>query len=141
VHALPGLPPPEHVDNNIDVSQRDNQDSDTSTTNMDDKIHFADMQAALQPGPEATLETEYSLPEHKSCASHTLNLIATRDAAKATADSAYKRVYHSTTGKCSAMWNKSNRSVQAANIIKDKLKVCFKVTNDTRWNSQVDALD
>ena len=75
------------------------------------------------------------------CASRTLNLIATHDADKTKADNAYKKVYYCTLGKCSALWNKWSRSVHAAEVIKDGLEVSLVVPNDTRWNSQYDALD
>ena len=39
------------------------------------------------------------------------------------------------------MWNQWSRSVHAAEVIKDGLKVSLMVPNDTRWNSQYDALD
>ena len=81
------------------------------------------------------------MPEHSPCASHTLNLIATHDADKTKADNAYKKVYYSTLGKCSSLWNKWSRSVHAAEVIKDGLEVSLVVPNDTRWNSQYDALD
>lgn len=115
-----------------------NGDEDSSFA--DEEIQFADMHAALEPAG-ASVETDYTLPEHSPCASHTLNLIATHDAGKAKADNAYKKVYYSTMGKCSALWNKWSRSVHAAEVIKEGLKVSLKVPNDTRWNSQYDALN
>ena len=81
------------------------------------------------------------MPDHSPCASHTLNLIATHDADKAKADNAYKKVYYSTLGKCSALWNKWIRSVHAAEVIEDGLEVSLVVPNDTRWNSQYDTHD
>lgn len=48
-----------------------------------------------------------------------LNLIATVDAMKATSNEAYKKVYRSTFGKCSALWNKCGRSTLAAETVED----------------------
>jgi hypothetical protein len=43
--------------------------------------------------------------------------------------------------KCSALWSKVNRSVQSAEILYDELQTALIVPNDTRWNSQYDAVD
>ena len=43
--------------------------------------------------------------------------------------------------KCSALWNKVSRSVQSAEILHDELQTALIVPNDTRWNSQYDAVD
>jgi hypothetical protein len=103
-------------------------------------IVYVDIQAAIQE-TENSADSEYALPAHRPCASHTINLIATTDAAKATTDAVYKKVYYSTMAKCSALWSKVNRSVQSAEILYDELQTALIVPNDTRWNSQYDAVD
>jgi len=102
-----------------------------------DDVEFSDMQQLL----EAKDEAEYCLPAHQACASHTLNLIATHDAATATADNSFKKVYYAAMGKCSAFWNKASRSVQAAEIIHDEFHTSLMVPNDTRWNSHYEAVE
>ena len=135
--ALP-LPKQADVESSDTTQAVTNTDEDSS--NADEEIQFPDMHAALDPAG-ASVESDYSLPEHSSCASHTLNLLATHDADKAKADNAYKKVYYSTLGKCSALWNKWSRSVHAAEVIKDGLTISLVAPNDTCWNSQYDALD
>ena len=46
-----------------------------------------------------------------------------------------------TVGKCSVMWNKWSRSVQAAEVIKEELTASFVILNDIGWNAHYDALD
>jgi len=104
-----------------------------------DDIVFTDMQAAMQRS-DTSPDVEYSLPPHRSCASHTLNLIAGHDSMTAN-DPSYKRLYYSTMAKCSALWNKASRSVQSAEIVKEELQTSLIVPNSTRWNSHYDAVD
>ena len=78
---------------------------------------------------------EYQLPPHQRCAAHTLNLISTTDAQKAEADPNYKRLSRSTFAKCSALWNKTSRSVQVAEMAKEKCGLNLIKPNATRWNS------
>ena len=121
------------------VQVEDGNNADTVDEDQD-SIVYVDIQAAIQ-NTEASADSEYTLPPHRPCASHTLNLIATADALKATADAAYKKIYYATMAKCSALWNKVNRSVQSAEILHDELQTALIVPNDTRWNSHYDAVD
>lgn len=50
-------------------------------------------------------DDDIMLPHHYRCASHTLNLIATKDSEKALQDTAYKRMYHVTFAKLTTLWN------------------------------------
>lgn len=106
----------------------------------DDEVNFTNMETAMEK-EENSDDLSFTLPSHKSCASHTLNLIATHDAAKATKESSYKKIFYSTMGKCSALWNKFSRSVQAAELIKDELQCALIVPNETRWNAYYDAVN
>jgi hypothetical protein len=81
----------------------------------------------------------YSLPPHHRCSSHTLNLIATKDALGAEKDAAYKKISRSTFGKCQALWNKQSRSPLAADTVKDICDIYLVLPNATRWNSHYDA--
>lgn len=110
-----------------------------STVELSD-VMFVDMQEAMKGGA-VSVDMEYHLPSHRSCASHTLNLVATHDAAKATEDGSYKKLFNSTIAKCSALWNKFSRSVQAAEIFNDELQTALIVPNDTRWNAHFEAVD
>lgn len=75
------------------------------------------------------------LYSHQRCAAHTLNLVATTDCKAALNNAAYKKIVRSTQAKCSAMWNKSSRSVQAHGFIRDTIGIACIIPNDTRWSS------
>lgn len=129
------------TENESDEPMVQAEDGSSATTDEElDNAVYVDMQAIIQ-NPDSAAESEYTLPPHRPCASHTINLIGTRDALKATADAAYKKVYYSTMAKCSALWNKVSRSVQSAEILHDELQTALIVPNDTRWNSHYDAVD
>lgn len=52
-------------------------------------------------------------PRHVRCASHTLSLVCTTDLNKVNS-----RTHISSFSKCYGIWNKSSRSVKAAEIVK-----------------------
>jgi len=105
----------------------DNDDSDSTTTTID-------VYSALSKC-ESQSEWEYSLPRHRRCDRHTLNLIATADADKAESDTPYKKVSRSTFAKCHALWNKYSRSAMAVEAVNDAYRLGLKRPNATRWNS------
>ncbi|KAK3513673.1 hypothetical protein QTP70_028793, partial [Hemibagrus guttatus] len=84
---------------------------------------------------------EYQLPKHQCCACHLLNLIGTVDATKATSNEGYKKLYHSTFGKCNALWNKCGRATLAAEIVQDVCSIQLLRPNTTRWNSSYLAVE
>lgn len=73
------------------------------------------------------------LPPHHRCASHTLNLIAVKDAEKALDnDIQYKKIYRMTFAKLTKLWNKQNQSTQVADKIKEICDVYLKTPVITR---------
>lgn len=128
------------IDTESDELMVQAEDGSSATDEELDSIVYADMQAIIQI-TDSSADSEYTLPPHRPCASHTINLIAINDALKATANTAYKKVYYSTMAKCSALWNKVSRSVQSAEILHDELQTALIVPNDTCQNLQYDAVD
>ncbi|GAA6095125.1 uncharacterized protein LOC125145657 [Tachysurus ichikawai] len=53
---------------------------------------------------------------------------------KATSNEAYKKVYRSTFGKCSALWNKCGKSTIAAETVEDACSFQLLRPNSTMWN-------
>lgn len=86
-------------------------------------------------------EFERVLPPHVRCAAHTLNLVATADAAAAELDAQYSRIAKSVFRKCAALWTKQGQSNVAADLIKSHCGVYLQRPNTTRWNSLHDAME
>lgn len=83
-------------------------------------------------------EPAITLPRHRKCAAHRLNLVATTDIAKL--EGQLKTTSVQTFAKLSGLWNKQNRSVTSANAIKTALGTLLVTPGDTRWNSYYDAV-
>ncbi|KAL4083021.1 hypothetical protein QTP88_028351 [Uroleucon formosanum] len=91
-----------------------------------DEIYMIEIDEILANGLEQN--TKYSLPPHHRCASHTLNLMATRDSEKALSNVIYKKQI------------RSFRTSVIADTIHDALNVYINVPNTTRWNSTYNAV-
>lgn len=82
----------------------------------------------------------YSLPKHRRCACHSLNLVAKHDAMKQV-DEQLINLMNDTEKKLLSLWSKQNKSSKASDTIQAKLDGLFVVHNATRWNSYFDALE
>lgn len=82
----------------------------------------------------------FSLPPHRRCACHSLNLIATSDVGKIR-DRTFIKLYRSTEAKLTAVWNKQSRSSNASDFIEKTLNKLFVVPNKTRWNSYYKSME
>lgn len=80
------------------------------------------------------------LPKNVKCCAHTLNLLATTNAAKALKNQLYKKMYDSAFKKACNLWNLCSRSMKASDIVHDVCSVKLKVPCSTRWNSTYDSL-
>jgi len=91
---------------------------------------------------QTTSTTDAYLPKHMRCASHTLNLVATTDVKNAVANDTgtFKRLYGSTTAKCSRLWTNVSRSSKASDIVESIIPVSLRAPGETRWNSTYDAI-
>ena len=103
-------------------------------------LHTILSKSKTLPGEEELEEEQlYHLPTHFRCASHTLNLVASKDTEAAMKDPMFKKIFRLVLTKCTALWNKQKRSTVAADNIRARCKLMFVVPNLTRWNSQFDA--
>ncbi|XP_070511635.1 uncharacterized protein [Cardiocondyla obscurior] len=121
---------------NTDNDTCDNEDSD------DDFVLHGITEGAIS---ESNSIPEIFLSEHQRCMSHTLNLLVTVDIkdvlTRLSSGDRYSRFYHSTFGKCSAIWNLTSRSpkaVETYNAITGKASSSPCIT---RWNSTFDCLN
>ncbi|KAH7939129.1 hypothetical protein HPB52_007089 [Rhipicephalus sanguineus] len=87
-------------------------------------------------------EGKLRLPPHHRCSAHTMNLIASVDAARAdSVDTDYARIKQSVFSKCQKLWNKQGQSAQAADLIKTHCGIYLPHPAVTRWNSTFRAVD
>ncbi|KAL5238145.1 hypothetical protein ACI65C_005555 [Semiaphis heraclei] len=84
-------------------------------------------------------DDDISLPEHLTCAAHTLSLIATSDISKIS-DISYKKISKSVFEKLQSFWNIISRSSVASDKIYDICNCKFPVPILTRWNSMFNAV-
>lgn len=89
--------------------------------------------------PDTPEEPSFKLPNHIRCASHTLNLVATTDAAKGLKEAGISKLNHSTMGKCSALWAAAGKP-KSSEIIKEITGRELRYPCATRWNSIYDSL-
>ncbi|KAJ8387648.1 hypothetical protein AAFF_G00151980 [Aldrovandia affinis] len=87
----------------------------------------------------AILEGEGDDP-HQRCASHTLNLIASKDLERAVSQGATRELFYSAMAKCSAIWNKAHRSPLAAEAVEEIGKMKLVIPCVTWWNSEYCAV-
>ena len=75
---------------------------------------------AINAGDILSTDLYLQLPPHHKCAAHLLNLICTTDAAVAEQNHQYKKVSRGIFAKCQALWNKTTRSVLAAEVVESE---------------------
>ncbi|XP_065126262.1 uncharacterized protein [Paramisgurnus dabryanus] len=116
------------------------EESDSEEDN-EDEVTFTDINAALHATDDNDGDVVITLPPHKRCASHTLNLISCTDVEKwLLSKSGTKAVYRSATAKCTSLWNKTSRSALATETVDELVSKKLLVPCTTRWNSFYDAL-
>ncbi|KAE9521302.1 hypothetical protein AGLY_018321 [Aphis glycines] len=100
-------------------------ESENAIENMEEKQEVELIEISDVLNEQTTFETDYpySLPPHHCCASHTLNLVATKDSENAMSDPMYKKQLRSTFAKIHALWNKQERTSLIADTIHDKLNI------------------
>ena len=131
------------ADNEDQADQQQDANSEIAVTNEtevgdDDPDSFVELTEVFKDNFGAQLI--YSLPPHRRCASHTLNLIANGDVYRNIRGS-LANLKNSTESKLKSLWNKQNRSSKASDAISEILNSLFVIHNATRWNSFFDAVD
>lgn len=124
--------PDEDVEENQSDSDEENGDDD------DDEMEFIPISNLLRNRKKKDnilndLET-YSVPYHRRCVCHLLNLIASSDLGKIS-DRPFIRIFKSVKSKMTSLWNKQKRSAKASDFISETLGTLFITPNVTRWNS------
>ncbi|KAJ8349113.1 hypothetical protein SKAU_G00277020 [Synaphobranchus kaupii] len=110
-----------------------------SQDDNEDAARFEDVGAILEgEGDDEGLQ--FFLPPHQRCASHTLNLIASKDLERALSQGATRKLFYSAMAKCSAIWNKAHRSPLAVEAVEEIGKMKLVIPCVTRWNSEYHAV-
>lgn len=81
----------------------------------------------------------FSLPPHRRCACHKLNLMTTTDVSKIS-DQHFKTLLRNVNAKMRTVWKKQSGSPKASDFITKMLGGLFVLPVQTRWNSFYDAL-
>ena len=123
---------------NTDEMDVNNEDDEESEDDISDDVIYHNITNNLDGNID---DEDYDLPSHQRCACHTLQLIATGDADKAEENTAYKKLSRVTFSKCQALWNKSSRSVLAAEAVQSNCGMALIKPNKTRWNSVYMAIE
>lgn len=113
-------------------------DEEQSALVAEDRLNFISLTNVLNDKEKSS--EYFSLPTHRRCACHTLNLIAKEDVVK-NMEPALKNLMTKTDRKIGSIWKKQSRSSKASDAIFDNLKMLFVIHNETRWNSYYDALE
>ncbi|KYN09969.1 hypothetical protein ALC57_17907 [Trachymyrmex cornetzi] len=123
------------------LSNEDNDENinESNDLNHDDNYNIPDNYYSIDSN-EISNEIDIILPQHLRCASHTLNLIASSDAAKIiNDDSRLKRLHEEAIEECDKLWRKL-KSPKNREALKKYLKCALKRPVVTRWNSLYDCL-
>jgi len=119
-----------------------------------DDVQFIELFDILSTSNTYMNDDDYNnihLPPHFRCASHTLDLVVSKDIETYFNDTKHtnkldkhfiqlKKLYRKVLAKCQKVWNKQNQFTGVAEFIKEQLNFYLKTPVETRWNAKFDAL-
>lgn len=89
---------------------------------------------------EGTTNHDILLPKHRRCATHTVNLLVSKDIEKVPGWTTTPRpAFTKPAAKAQGIWNAQNRKTVTANDIKVALERKLVTPGVTRWNSSYEA--
>ena len=128
------------LENETVLSESSCSDSNgDSTSETEESVAFQSVSGAIN-SRESELEIEsYSIPFHRKCVCHLLNLIESADLAKIK-DRNFIKLFQTVKSKLQKIWNKQKRSSKASDFIQETLGSLFVTPICTRWNSFFTAM-
>jgi len=113
----------------LSIPHDDDDDEEREVVNVFDGLSAAD-----------DVDDVETLPPHKACGNHTLNLVASSDSLNTRADKAYKRSYDRAMAKVQALCNAVSRSPKLNDIVEEITGTTFMNPTSTRWSSDFSAV-
>lgn len=101
---------------------------------------FIDLGEILGSRSRSTGSRPITLPVHRRCACHLLNLVSKVDVEKIT-DKSFNDLRENVEDKLDLLWNKQSSSSKNSDTIKRHLGQLFILKNDTRWNTRFFATE
>jgi hypothetical protein len=101
---------------------------------------FIDLGEILGSRSRSTGSRQITLPVHRRCACHLLNLVSKVDVEKIT-DKSFNDLRENVEDKLDLLWNKQSSSSKNSDTIKRHLGQLFILKNDTRWNTRFFATE
>jgi len=114
----------------LSIPHDDDDDDEREVVNVFDGLSAADDVDGVE-----------TLPLHKACSNHTLNLVASSDSLNTRADKAYKRSYDRAMAKVQALCNPVSRSPKLNDIVEEITGTTFMNPTSTRWSSDFSAVE
>jgi hypothetical protein len=108
---------------------------DFSEAESDDHMIFIDLGELLDSHSRCAGSRQVTLPFHRRCACHLLNLVSKADVEKII-DEAFNSLRMNVEDKLDILWNKQTSSSNNSDTIKRHLGQLFVLKNDTRWNTR-----
>lgn len=109
-----------------------------SEEEYDDDMVFIDLGEILSSQTIPISSRQVTLPVHRRCACHLLNLICKADVENI-ADRCFNDLRENVEDKLDLLWNKQSSSSNNSDTIIRHLGQLFVLKNDTRWNSRYNA--
>ena len=126
---------------NHDASDDDDYNNDNDIQTNNEHLEVLDLAQIMDELEEADVDEPITLPQHKRCGNHSLNLVASVDAAKARQDKTYQRAYDKFMAKVQTLSNSVSRSTHNNDIVKEIAGKTFLKPVCTRWCSEYYAVE